>query len=545
MFTSTFSRLRAAARAVLSARRIGVTNALATARDVYWERLATRLSRPRLILHNRVRMVFPSRAAVGLCDLRKNRDALLTRGQSGYRAGVDALGPDSAKLAELTAAPEVVIGEIDQDGFVRSEVGALVGIPTVTTEEFVSRERFGLTLVARNGVLAVRKDYRGDRQAFLREVHALDALALAGCNVPALLEIDFDQVHLVMSYIVGTVLREALAKRGAVVRDRDVERHELADLGHKEKRLARIRTGKSFLAAVVDESFIEDLFRQLRVMHSLRFVWSDIKYGNVFIEKDSGEPYIIDFHAATYHPDLEDRAFRRLADGDIENFNLHFGTDKLTMEALRQRANAIPASEVYAPACFAAGISIGNLWDNSNGYGRWRFLLEHALPPVEDARVLDLGANNGFNSLQLLRNGAREVVAVELDDMFFEQGEFLRAAFEYTECANYDFQYLHANMVDIITMDLGRFDFVMALCCIYYLDDDDIAAVACHLSTITNTFVLQCNTAVRISRSDQHTYVKASVDYARKILTGARFSDIEVIAPPDYNRPLVIGRQPR
>ena len=84
----------------------------------------------------------------------------------------------------------------------------------------------------------------------------------------------------------------------------------------------------------------------------------------------------------------------------------------------------------------------------------------------------------------------------------------------------------------------------MALCCIYYLDDEDIAVVARHLSTITDTFVLQCNTTVGIDRSDPHTYEKASVEYAKKILTDSRFSNIEVIAPPGYHRPLVIGRRP-
>lgn len=545
MSTSNFPRLRGIVRIVLSVRHIGIANALATARDVYWERFATRLSAPRVIIHNRIRMMFSSSDSAALSDLRENRDAMLTHGQSGYRAETDVLNADDAKSAEIAAASVLEVGEFDQDGFLRSDVGALEDIATVTPENFVPRKRFGLTLVARNGILAVRKDYRGNQQAFLTEVHALDTLARANCNVPALLDIDFDRLQIEMSYVAGTVLREALARRGAIVRDRDVERHELANVDPEERRLARIQEGRTRLATVVDDAFIEDLFRQLRIMHSQRIVWGDIKFGNVVIEKDSGKPYVIDFNSASYHPKLGDRAFRRLADCDIEKFNLHFGTNKLTTDSLRERAIAIPESEVYAPACFAAGVSIGNLWDNSNGYGRWRFLLKHALPPLQGARVLDLGANNAFNSLQLLRNGAREVLGVELDDKFFEQGEFLRAAFEYSDNANYDFQYLHSNMMDIIRMDLGKFDFVMALCCIYYLDRDDIAAIARHLSTITDTFVLQCNTSRRIGRSDPDTYEKASVEYARKILSDANFSDIEVISPSGYERPLLIGRQPR
>lgn len=545
MSTSIFSQLRGIARIVLSIRHIGIANALATARDVYWERLATRLTGPRVIIHNRIRMMFLSSESDALSKLRENRDAMLARGQSGYRASANVLDADDAKTAKINAASVLDVGEFDQDGFLRTDVGQLNQIATVSPENFVPRQRFGLTLVARNGVLAVRKDYRGNWQAFLTEVNTLDALARANCNVPALLDINIDRLQIEMSYVAGTVLREALARRGAVVRDRDVESHEFASLDPEERRLARIQDGRKQLATVVDETFIEDLFRQLRVMHSHRIVWGDIKYGNVVIENDSGKPYVIDFNSASYHPKLGDRAFRYLADRDVEKFNLHFGTNKLTTDSLRTQAKLIPESEVYAPACFASGISIGNLWDNSCGYGRWRFLLKHALPPLQGARVLDLGANNGFNSLQLLRNGAREVVGVELDDKFFGQGEFLRAGFEYSDNSNYDYRYLHANMMDIIRMDLGRFDFAMALCCIYYLERDDITAIARHLSTITDTFVLQCNTSRQIGRSDPDTYEKSSVNYARKILTDANFSDIEVISPSGYERPLLIGRQPR
>ena len=37
------------------------------------------------------------------------------------------------------------------------------------------------------------------------------------------------------------------------------------------------------------------------------------------------------------------------------------------------------------------------------GEGRWRYILEHNLPPQDGRRVLDLGANNVFNALMMLR----------------------------------------------------------------------------------------------------------------------------------------------
>jgi tRNA A-37 threonylcarbamoyl transferase component Bud32 len=534
--------LRGALRIALSARRIGFANTLATARDVYWRKFAANFAGISLVLHNRMRKLRRARTASTMHELRQDLVEILIRGRSGYRVGLDQLSDLGVILPELDTTTEVVIGEIDQDGFVRSQVGELRGIPTVDANKFVPRIRYGLTLVSCQGVLAVRKDYRGDIPAFLREVRALDSLAAARCNVPALLDVDFQRLQIVISYIVGTVIREALANRGAIVRDRDAQR-EFSDLSPDELRITRIGEGRKVIADVVNESFVESLFQQIRLMHAHRLIWGDIKYGNIIMESATGKPYIIDFNSATYHPRLADHAFRRLVDGDIEKFNSHFGTDKLTMRRLQQQAEAISRSKVYAPACFAAGISIGNVWDNSAGYGRWRFLLNHSLPSMKGARVLDLGANNGFNSIQLLRNGAREVVAVELDDVFFEQGKFLRDAYEYTDYASYNFRYLHADMRNIVSMDLGRFDFAMALCSIYYLNDQDIARVARHLSTITDTFVLQCNVAVGINRSDPRTYVKASVEYAREVLTDAGFGAIQVIAPQYYPRPLVIGRR--
>ena len=545
MPTSALSPLRKrnAARVSSSPRRIAISDALATARDAYWERVAWRLSRLELIFHKIARRLIPPRDEVALRNIRQNRLEILNRGKQGYRISAGEAWTVGVEPSALETGVEVEIGEIDQDGYVYAQPGALVGIPTVTAEEFVPRNRFGLTLVARDGTLAVRKNYRGNRVSFIREVHALDLLGQQGCNVPALLDIDPDRLQIVMSYVDGTVVREGLANQGATLRDRDVESRRFTQPTIEELHLAKIQEGRNVLHAVVDDAFIEELFRQLRIMHSNRFIWGDVKYGNIVIERHSDKPFIIDFEGATHHPRLGERAFRRLADRDIEEFNLHFDSDKLTTARLRRRVHAIQDSNVYAPACFTSGISVGNLWDKGNGYGRWHFLLKHALPPIKNARVLDLGANNGFNSLQLLRTGAREVVAVELDDQHLEQGKLLHASYEYMDYANYEFRYIKANIKDIITMDLGQFDFVMALCSIYDLAESEIAAVADHVSTITDTFVLQCNTQGNIRPGNPQTDVKASIEYAQKLLSDAGFCEINVIAPQNYHKPLVIGRQ--
>ncbi len=68
--------------------------------------------------------------------------------------------------------------------------------------------------------------------------------------------------------------------------------------------------------------------------------------------------------------------------------------------------------------------------------------------------MLDLGANNGFNSLQLLRNGAKEAIAFEIESEAIEQGIFLKSAYEWSDLQQYNFRYINSNMADLVTMDL-------------------------------------------------------------------------------------------
>jgi len=98
-------------------------------------------------------------------------------------------------------------------------------------------------------------------------------------------------------------------------------------------------------------------------------------------------------------------------------------------------------------------------------------------------------------------------------------------------------------MKDLPQLDLGRFDMVMALCSIYYLDEISIMNLVSHINKITDTLILQCNVAKDIGRSDPHTYVKAEPNYALNILLQNGFINNKVISPHNYTRPLIIGRK--
>lgn len=487
-----------------------------------------------------------------LRHLQAAKEELLKLGENGYRLKIEDLGLNQEKLKLLKEmeerSQEVGIAEIDQDGFLLSHFGPIRNAPTISKKQFFVRKRFNLKIVAINGYVGVKKDYLGNKLSFLSEIKALHSLGIAGCNVPAILEVDFDNLTLTFSYILGPVLREELAKRGALLRDRNVDNNpNYMSLDPKQRWLKRIEEGKRVLYGVIDTGFVEMLFAELNKVHESRFILNDIKYGNIIIEKRSGKPYLIDFDFARDYSKLQKNWFRILRDQDIENFNLHFNSEKLTYRSIKERIRDknIPAiNDCYAPVYFGAGLRIGGpLWDADTGYGRWHFILKNNLPSLSGKRILDLGTNNAFNSIQMLRHGAREVIGIESESKYIGQGNFVKAAFEWADNTRYNFKYIQADMKALPTMNLGEFDMVIALCSLYYLDDDSIFNLIRHISTITDIFVLECNMEKNMNRKHSYTYRKASVEYAVKSLRCNGFTVARVIAPPKYSRPLVIGRK--
>jgi len=264
---------------------------------------------------------------------RQNKEKLLSLAEQGYKTRVESLGLNVATVRPTEDGPhqsqKVELGEIDQDGLLLSKVGSISNVPSVSQEHFLGRKRFGLRMVAMNGYVGVEKNYKGSKSSFVNEIEAHYNLGMAGCNIPVIMDADFDNLTLTFSYISGPVLREELAKRGAVVRDRDIEENpELTRSGRRKRVLNRIRECRRVLSDVVDSQFIELIFAELNKIHEARFIWNDIKYGNIIIEEHSGKPYLIDFDWALRFEELGKNAFRILSSRDIETFNNCFGMSR-------------------------------------------------------------------------------------------------------------------------------------------------------------------------------------------------------------------------
>lgn len=262
---------------------------------------------------------------------RQKNEELVGSFKKGSLIQIEDLGLDKKNLELFKEAQkssnEVVIGDIDQDGFLLSNFGSIQNIPTVSKNQFYERKRFHLQLVAVHGFIGIKKNYKGNKIAFVNEIQGLYRLGKAGCNVPVLMNVDFDKLTLIYSYISGPVLRDELAKKEAVLQDRDVDNNpDFIGLTNEQIRLKCIQEGKRVLYDVIDKQFVEDFSTEIKKIHFSGVILNDIKYGNIIIEKNSRKPYLIDFERACFFKNHRSISFRILRSKDIKEFNLHFNT---------------------------------------------------------------------------------------------------------------------------------------------------------------------------------------------------------------------------
>jgi Methyltransferase domain len=462
--------------------------------------------------------------------------------QGGYRIALVELCPELDETCRPLRRPneEVTLASIDQDGFLCPQFEQFWLAPRVDAEAFLPRERFELAVVDHDGWVGVRKNFRGSKNAFVNELEAALDLRAAGCHVPAILGVDFERPSITFAYINGMVVREALAQAGAPMRDRDVRPDRAA---HGDRRIQQERrvAGRRLVDKVLDGKTIARVGKALLAIHRAGYTYEDVKYGNVIVEARTNTPYFVDCERALPLRQFSPMTATYLRDRDADKLNQLFGTDLLTAKVLR--GFRLPAgAAMYSPFYAGAGIWWGAIWNPDLGILRWRHMLAKHVPVPKDGRVLDLGANNGFNAVQMLRAGASEVIGVEMDAGAIEQGLFVKRVFEWADNTEYRFSYIHGSHADIGSMNLGRFDLITAFCTLYYLSTAAMRKTVSDLAGLTDTLVLQCNNERSIKRSDPETYTKASLSFNVELVRNNGFPNVTVVERRGSNRPLVIAR---
>lgn len=438
---------------------------------------------------------------------------------------------------------DVVVGRIDNDGRLLAFQGPLSDLDEVDATDFVERYRFDLDIVRHGDFLALRKNYRGNRQAFLREWRSLAALGgQQGC--PTVHRVDEENLVLYKSFIAGQTLRQHLARSGARILSVDTEGDpELAQLSAEERLEAVWSRGRDVFAKALPEGLLTLFEQRLDALHRQGVTGFSLSFGNVVLHR--GEPWLIDFDAAVAHDDLGSLAFALSRDRDRQLFNRIYGRDLLTERNARALLNSI--STPYSPVDLGNGLAHRGFWSVDSGTGRWETLNQHALGDlIQGKRILDLGAFHGLMPLLMLSAGARQVVALEKMPENVERGRHLRRLFEWRDMRSYDLDLRRADMLEILkhedglSQDWGTFDIATAFCSLYYLDEDDMASVVRRIAEIAEVLVLQAKTDTR-SEAGSDKAKKSSLGFLRELLERHGFPRVEIIAPAGYTRPLLIG----
>lgn len=461
----------------------------------------------------------------------------------GYRIALASLSPQLEEICRplRRVGEEIPLASIDQDGLLCPRFECFWEAPRIHRSGFLPRNRFELMVVDRDGWVGVRKDFRGDKVAFSNELEAgLDLLG-EGCHVAPIFAADFEKLTITFAYIDGIVVREALAQAGAPLRDRDVPPN-LGRLRYRKFERERQAVGRRLVDKVLDHKTVLRLGDALLAIHRAGYTLEDVKYGNVIIEAVTQTPYFVDCERALPLRSLSRATALYVRDRDAEKLNRLFGTTLLTAKMLR-RFHFPVGTTIYSPFCAGAGLWWGSIWNPDRGVLRWRYMLAKNVPVPRGGRVLDLGANNGVNALQMLRAGASEVVGIELNTAAIRQGLFVKRVFEWFDNAAYRFSYVRGSHVDVGSMNLGRFDLVTAFCTLYYLSDRAMAQTVSDLTELTDTLVLQCNNGRSFKRSDVDTFTKASLRFNVDLLRNNGFPNVTVIEQAGSDRPLVIGRR--
>ncbi len=225
-----------------------------------------------------------------------------------------------------TQAPghrQVVLAAIDRDSLLAPAIGPIAGL-RYTADDFRARDSTAVDLVAIGACAGVRKRL-ANRWRFLCELRAHHALAGAGCNVPALLDADFDALTITTAWIPGRVLTGELARRCLAARDRDCGQFgPVRGVRGRARWKARVAEMRRALYDVVPPEFGRRVREQVERIHAARVIWGDVKYGNIVIAEDTGQPWLVDFDYSGYLPRLMPAVFEALCDEERARCAWHF-----------------------------------------------------------------------------------------------------------------------------------------------------------------------------------------------------------------------------
>lgn len=118
----------------------------------------------------------------------------------------------------------------------------------------------------------------------------------------------------------------------------------------------------------------------------------------------------------------------------------------------------------YQEVDFGNGIVAKSAHSTLSGEYAWNYIKQLLPESLEGKRILDLGSNGGLFSIRTAQMGAKEVIGIEREAKHLRQCALLK---EYFKTDNVKF--IDANLENLPSMDIGKFDIVLAIAVLYWV----------------------------------------------------------------------------
>ena len=420
-------------------------------------------------------------------------------------------------------------------------------LPDLAAESTDCGRNDALALVIQDGLVLLRRRYRGDRKRFISDWASAVRLDRSSGR-PGVYRADEDDTALYLEFrpsvppeaprTLGPSPQSATGPAGA-------NRNGLTPSG-----------------------LTQEAVDMLERTHSQLTTGWEVGPANLVRDCITGEAMWRDMAGATRRRSRSSLRFAVDRDSDRTAFNQAHGWHLMTEESARDALSTLTSSpnpeargkDWYGAIDFGFGLTVGTIWTTDSGTGRWDYLNRHVITPLVDgARVLDLGSNNGVMPIMMLRAGARQVTGVELSAEHVVAARTVHRIFEWRDMTRYDLTVVQSGMLEFVRGGLHDFDVLTALCSLYYLSTEEMLDVIRRAASCVPTIVLQANVeAPQVEAASESgavefahlvrrdgTIEKSSVEFLRFALEHGGYEEVEIHAPRGFSRPLLVGKRAR
>ena len=154
----------------------------------------------------------------------------------------------------------------------------------------------------------------------------------------------------------------------------------------------------------------------------------------------------------------------------------------------------------------------GKYFNAKAGEYTWNTMSKFLPPSLKNMRILDLGCNAGFYSVQSSLLGAKEVIGVDMSPIFSKQAFYIKDFFEKSYNKKLNITYIKSNIGDLDWDSMGDFEYVFAISVLYHIGKHKYGKytpealkeqieVINKLSNHTKKFIVRCRNGKKNSRA--------------------------------------------